>query len=88
MPYVRDSFWRGREWSSEAHMQTAAPTWCTQVAGVRSHRSLDGASPISIFEAVEAPALRGLPAQSFELACWSTPKVGTDSHLLTELASV
>lgn len=80
MPYVRDSFWRGREWSSEAHMQAAAPTWCTQVAGVRSHRSLDGASPISIFEALEAPALRGLPAQSFELARWSTPKVGTDSH--------
>jgi len=41
---------------------------------------LDGASPISIFEALEVPALRGLPAQSFELATWSTPKVGTDSH--------
>jgi transposase len=80
MPYVRDSFWRGRSWADVADMQTAAVAWCSEVAGVRSHRSLDGASPRSIFEAVEAPALLALPRQVFELACWSRPKVGPDCH--------
>ena len=80
MPYVRDSYWRGRTWASEADMQAGAVTWCRDVAGVRSHRSLDGASPLSIFEAVEAPTLAALPRQVFELASWSQPKVGPDCH--------
>lgn len=80
MPYVRDSYWRGRTWASEADMQAGAVDWCTGVAGVRSHRSLEGASPLSIFEAVEAPTLLALPRQVFELASWSTPKVGVDCH--------
>lgn len=80
MSYVRDSFWRGREWTSEAHMQAGARAWCVEVASVRSHRSLDGASPLAVFEALEAPALLALPRQVFELASWSRPKVGTDCH--------
>jgi len=40
-----------------------------------------------VFETVEAGALTALPRTSFELAAWSRPKVGTDCHLLTELAS-
>ena len=87
MPYVRDSMWRGREWRDEAHMQQAALTWCVEVAGRRRHRSLDGAQPLAVFETVEAGALTALPRTSFELAAWSRPKVGTDCHLLTELAS-
>src|SRR2546430_5568847 len=45
MPYVRDSFWRGREFTSEQHMQTAALTWCQEVAGARAGRPLEGATP-------------------------------------------
>jgi transposase len=81
MPYVRDSFWAGRDWASERHMQEGALRWCGEVAGVRAHRSLDGASPLSLFEAVEAATLRPLPAVPFELATWSTPKVGPDCHV-------
>ncbi|HET9442060.1 MAG TPA: IS21 family transposase, partial [Acidimicrobiales bacterium] len=81
MPYVRDSFWRGREWVDLAHMQADALRWCTEVAGVRSHRALDGASPLSVFEAVEAPALIPLPHNAFELARWWRPKVGPDCHV-------
>jgi hypothetical protein len=81
MPYVRDSLWRGREWRDEAHMQTGALTWCVEVAGARHHRSLDGAAPLTMFQAVEAAALIGLPPTSFELAGWSTPKVGPDCHI-------
>lgn len=80
MPYVRDSFWKGREWISEAHMQQGALEWCTNVAGARHHRSLDGAQPLAVFRAVEAERLLALPPTPFELAGWSRPKVGTDCY--------
>ena len=81
MPYVRDSFWRGREFTSLAQMQAAALTWCMEVAGTRAHRGLDGASPISVFKAAELDLLRPLPARPFELARWSTAKVSPDIHI-------
>jgi transposase len=80
MPYIRDSFWRGREFASLAEMQRAAVAWCTEVAGHRSCRSLDGAAPASVFAAVEAEALQPLPAKPFVLATWSTALVGPDIH--------
>src|SRR5262249_47730954 len=80
MPYVRDSFWRGRSWTSVAEMQTAAVEWCERVAGQRRHRSLDGAAPAAVFTAIEADTLKALPPEPFELAGWSRPKVGTDCH--------
>jgi hypothetical protein len=81
MPYVRDSFWRGREFGSVKQMRAAALAWCVEVAGQRACRPLGGASPLSVFTAVEQPALVPLPARSFELASWSTPKVGPDIHV-------
>ena len=50
------------------------------MAGTRRHRSLDGAEPRALFLAEEAEALGPLPLAPFELARWSTPKVGTDCH--------
>ena len=81
MPYVRDSFWRGRVFTSVPQMQDAALAWCRQVAGARSHRSLDGASPRSVFMAVEQQALISLPHNDFQLTSWSTGKVGVDCHV-------
>ena len=81
MPYVRDSFWRGRTWSSLEEMQGAAVDWCVSVAGRRSHRSLDGATPGVVFETVERPALRPLAHLRFEAAAWSRPKVAPDCHI-------
>jgi hypothetical protein len=80
MPYIRDSYWRGREFTSVAQMQHAALLWCTEVAGQRSCRSLDGAAPASVFAAVEAQALQPLPAKAFVLATWATALVGPDIH--------
>lgn len=81
IPYVRDSMWRGRDWRDLDDMQSGALLWCVEVAGRRAHRSLDGASPLAVFEAVEASALLALPAAPFELASWSAPKVGPDCHI-------
>jgi transposase len=80
MPYVRDSFWRGRQFTSLVQMQADALRWCAEVAGRRSCRPLSGAAPASVFAAVEAEALLPLPARPFVLATWSTAMVGPDIH--------
>lgn len=81
MPYVRDSFWRGRDFTSLEQMQAAAVRWAREVAGARACRSLDGAAPAAVFAAVEAPALKPLPKTPFVLATWSVAKVGPDIHV-------
>jgi transposase len=81
MPYVRDSYWRGREWESLDQMQAAALVWCREVAGRRPFRPLDGALPMSVFEQVEAHTLLVLPRKPFVLATWSTGTIGPDIHV-------
>ena len=80
MPYIRDSFWRGREFTSLEQMQAEALRWCTGVAGQRSCRPLEGAAPAAVFAAVEAPALGPLPKTPFVLATWAKAKIGPDLH--------
>jgi len=86
MPYVRDSYWRGRTFTTLEGMQAGAVRWCRDVAGTRSCRPLDGAAPAVVFAAVEAPALRALPTTPFVLATWSAAKVGPDIHVKVGLA--
>jgi transposase len=80
MPYVRDSFWRGREFTSLPQMQAGAARWSLEVAGQRPCRPLEGAAPAAVFDAVEKDALRPLPAEPFVLATWATAKIGPDIH--------
>lgn len=80
MPYVRDSFWRGREFTSLEAMRAEGLRWSSDVAGRRACRPLDGAAPGAVFAAVEAPALASLPVAPFVLATWSAAKVGPDIH--------
>jgi transposase len=81
MPYIRDSWWRGREFVSLEHMQSDAVRWSSEVAGRRQCRPLGGASPLSVFEAVEAATLLPLPKTPFVLARWSSATVGPDIHI-------
>jgi transposase len=81
IPYVRDSFFAGRDFPSLAAMQQAAEVWCRNVAGRRACRPLGGAQPLAVFQATERPALLPLPPTPFELAAWSTPKVHADCHI-------
>jgi transposase len=80
MPYVRDSFWRGRDFTSLAQMRAAALVWCVDVAGARACRPLEGAAPVAVFDAVERDALAPLPSAPFVLATWSSARVGPDIH--------
>src|SRR6185312_17237679 len=61
-------------------MRAAALVWSRDVAGARACRPLDGAAPAAVFAAVEASALRPLPATPFVLATWSSARVGPDIH--------
>ena len=81
MPYVRDSYWRGRTFTSLEAMQAEAVRWSKDVAGARSCRPLGGAAPAAVFAALEAPALRPPPTTPFVLATWSAAKVGPDIHV-------
>ena len=81
MPYVRDSFWRGREFTSLAQMQSDAVRWSSEVAGQRACRPLGGAAPAAVFAGTEQHTLAALPVREFELASWSRPKVGPDIHV-------
>ncbi len=80
MPYVRDSFWRGREFISLEQMQAEAERWSAETAGRRACRPLEGAAPAAVFEAVEKQTLRPLPAEPFVLATWARAKIGPDIH--------
>jgi transposase len=80
MPYVRDSFWRGQEFTSLPEMRAAALVWCVEVAGAGGCRPLDGAAPAAVFDAVEREHLQVLPAAPFVLATWSAARVGPDIH--------
>lgn len=81
MPYIRDSFWAGREFTSLDQMQTAALHWATEVYGTHRHRGLDGATPDSVFEAIERSTLAPLPARSFEAVRYSVGTVASDCHV-------
>ncbi len=81
MPYIRDSFWRGREFTSLEQMRAGAERWSADVAGQRACRPLDGAAPAAVFAAIEAQALAPLPAEPFVLAEWSRCKAGPDIHV-------
>ncbi|GAA2001255.1 IS21 family transposase [Catenulispora subtropica] len=81
MPYIRDSFWAGREFVSIEHMQAQAVVWARDVAGQRECRPLGGAAPIAVFEAIESEMLLPLPEAPFTLARWSTATVGPDIHI-------
>jgi hypothetical protein len=88
VPYVRDSFFAGREdqFTSLSMMQAEAVRWCDEVANRRASRALGGLSPREVFEAEERAHLLALPQSRFELARWSSPKVGPDIHVKVGLA--
>lgn len=81
VPYVRDSFFSGREFVDLPAMRTGAASWSLDVAGRRNARPLAGAKPAAIFAALEAEKLLPLPPRPFEAATWQTAKVSPDCHI-------
>ena len=80
MPYVRDSFFKGRQFQSLVAMQAAAERWCREVADQRPHRRLPGTAG-EVFFRVERPRLLRLPAEPFEVAHWAKATVHPDCQV-------
>lgn len=80
VPYVRDSFFKGRQFRSLVEMQEASLRWCEQVADQRAHRRLPGTVG-EVFLQVERPALLPLPVEPFEVAHWAKATVHPDCQV-------
>ena len=80
IPYIRDSFWSGRNFTSFEEINRQAAQWCLRVAGMRSHGTVHQ-PPLNLFRLAEEKALRPLPATEFEIVTWHQSKVALDCHI-------
>lgn len=81
VPYVRESYFAGRNFGSIEEMNEAAEKWCLSVAGERIHGTTHQ-QPLSLFQRVEAATMRPLPSQPFERVTWAQGKmVARDCHV-------
>ena len=80
IPYIRDSFWSGRDFTSLEEINKQAMEWCLKVAGVRQHGTTHQ-QPLSLFHLAEEKQLKLLPAAPFEIATWHQAKVAHDCHI-------
>jgi transposase len=80
VPYVRDSFWRGRDFGTVVEMKEGARRWCGGVSAARSHGTLPGTVG-EVFASLERPALLDLPEQPFEIAHWAVATLHPDCHV-------
>ena len=78
--YARESFFRGRQFTSLAEMRAAAVRWSCDVAGQRIHGTT-GRQPLVVFEQEEQQALLPLPPQPWQQVDWTTARVHADCHL-------
>lgn len=81
MPYIRDSFFAGRDFGSLPQMQAEALRWSTEVYGRHKHRGLDGQTPASVFTALERDVLIPLPPRPFESIAYGLGRVAPDCHV-------
>lgn len=79
IPYIRDSFWAGRKFSSLDEINRELLQWCLKVAGQRIHGTTRQ-RPLEVFKAVEQAALQPLPPEPFQIATWVKAKVGRDCY--------
>lgn len=80
VPYVRDSFWSGRSFTSFDQIVSEALVWSREVAPRRRHR-VHGISVRELFETRERPALVPLAERPFALVEWKEAKVHPDCHV-------
>lgn len=83
VPFVREHMFRGRE-ERFPDLRTGeawAAQWCREEAGARIHRTT-GRRPLELFLEAEAPVLRPLPTQPWELCFWERMTVARDSSCL------
>ena len=87
--YVKGSFLMGRAYADEQHdirqANDEVTVWVNTVAGQRIHGTTRQ-KPLQRFNEVERSALRPLPEQPYEVACFKQTKLGRDSHVVWDHA--
>jgi hypothetical protein len=78
MPYIRDSLWRGREFTSLAHMQAEGERWCARSRACGPAVRWTARRQQRCSRRWSRGTLAPLPAGDFVLAEWRTAKVGPD----------
>ncbi len=79
IPYIRDSFWAGRTFTSIEEINRQLLQWCLKVAGLRIHGTTRQ-QPLEVFKAVEQVTLQPLPPEPFQIVNWVKAKVGRDCY--------
>jgi transposase len=64
VPYVRESFWTGRSFSSLEEINSGGGRWCLRVAGPRDHGTTR-TPPLLLFQSIEQSAMLTLPTTPF-----------------------
>jgi transposase len=80
IPYIRDSFWSGRDFTSLEEINRQATQWCLRLAGLRDHGTTHH-QPLALFHLAEEKELRPLPVVPFEIVTWHRAKVALDCHI-------
>jgi hypothetical protein len=70
VPFVRESFWTGRTFSSLKQINTGAERWCLRIAGPRNHGTTRK-PPLLLFQTIEQSAMLALPTTPFEMVTWA-----------------
>jgi transposase len=78
--YLRNSFWKGRDFELLDPANQALGIWVGDIAGRRRHGTTNQV-PLEVFEAAERGALRPLPEMPWEPVVYATAKVHPDSHI-------
>ena len=85
VPYVRENFFKGEQFTSRDHAQQEVYRWCRDTAGLRIHGTTRK-RPLLVFEEQEKQHLLPLSAERFDVPVWAECKVHPDHHVRFGLA--
>ena len=85
VPYVRERFFKGGEFSSVGQLKEEAARWCKEVAGHRVHGTTRRL-PLVVFEEEERQTLSLWDGIPYEVTDWRTAKVHLDHHVSCQYA--
>jgi hypothetical protein len=85
VPYVRESWFQGEQFLSEAEARRDAVVWCSERAGRRIHGTTRRV-PREHYEQDELPHMLPPPTSRFDVPTWTKAKVHTDHHIQVQRA--
>ena len=80
VPYARERFFKGGEFTDLPHLRSEAQRWCRDVAGLRIHGTTRR-KPLVVFQDEERHALIPWDGEPYEISGWRNAKVHQDHHI-------